>query len=271
MERRMNQHADRTQAVIDDCLPLLRALAHGRYAITIGGSRGKRVADQRSDIDFRVFCDQIVGGNTYWQSAEWQIFNQAVDRWRAEGIEIDYCWVRTIDQIDQQLGEWLSGQIKPIEMTLWGYHLLTDLTNQVVIEDEHGLIATWQARLNPYPATLQQAIIKKHLNSLIYWRSDYHYRNKVARADLVFLAGMNARLVHDSMQVLFALNQTYYVGDGNNLHYAEGFQILPANFRQRVEAILTPGGLTIEQQYRDLLALIDDVIQLAEPIQPAST
>ena len=44
------------RAVIDECLPLLKALAKGRYAVTIGGSHGKGISDVRSDIDFRMFC-----------------------------------------------------------------------------------------------------------------------------------------------------------------------------------------------------------------------
>lgn len=251
------------QPVIDECVPLFKPLAKGRYAVTIGGSRGKRTADMRSDVDFRLFCDEIAGGPKYWETATWQTFVQAVERWRAQGVNIDYCWVRTVAEIDGQLDAWLSGQLQPVERvwTLWGYHLLTDIANQVVIEDPDGLIAAWQARLLPYPIALQQAIIKKHLGSLNYWRTDYHYRNKVERGDVVFLAGLTARLIHDIMQVLFALNETYYVGDGNNLHYVAKFAIQPSDFAERVIAILYPQPtadvLTI--QYEAMLKLIDDV------------
>lgn len=260
----------RIQPVIDECVPLFKPLTSGRYAVTIGGSRGKRTADTRSDVDFRLFCDEIVGGPKYWETATWQAFVQAVERWRAQGINIDYCWVRTVADIDAQLESWLSGQVQPVEhvWTLWGYHLLTDLANQVVIEDPHGLIAGWQARLTPYPPALQQAIIKKHLRSLNYWRNDYHYRNKVERGDVVFLAGLTARLIHDIMQVLFALNETYYVGDGNNLHYVEKFAIQPPDFAERVTAILYPQATAdrVTTQYEALLGLIDEVKTLAAQV-----
>ncbi|MEZ4734518.1 MAG: DUF4037 domain-containing protein [Caldilineaceae bacterium] len=257
----------RIQPVIDECLPMLKALAKGRCAVTIGGSRGKRTADTQSDVDFRVFCDEIVGAPKHWETDAWQVFAQAVERWRADGIDIDYCWVRTVAEIDAQLNGWLSGQIAPVEQvwTLWGYHLLTDLANQVVIDDPDDLIAAWQARLVPYPQALQRALIQKHMRSLTYWRTDYHYRHKVERGDVVFLAGITARLVHDMLQVLFALNQTYYVGDGNNLHYVAQFAIQPPAFAERVTAILyppsAPNGLM--NQYDALLRLIDDIATLA--------
>lgn len=253
----------RIQPVIDECVPLFKPLAKGRYAVTIGGSRGKRTADVRSDVDFRLFCDEIADGPRFWETALWQTFVQAVARWRDQGINIDYCWVRTVAEIDAQLDSWLSGPIQPVShvWTVWGYHLLTDLANQVVLEDPHGLIAAWQARLTPYPKGLQQAIIKKHLGSLTYWRTDYHYRNKVERGDVVFLASLSARLIHDIIQVLFALNETYYVGDGNNLHYVAKFAIQPSDFAERVTAILypQPTANVLIIQYEAILRLIDEV------------
>lgn len=263
----------RIQPVIDECVPLFKPLAKGRYAVTIGGSRGKGTADTRADVDFRLFCDEIADGPKYWETTTWQMFVQAVERWRAKGINIDYCWVRTVAEIDGQLGAWLSGQVQPVERvwTLWGYHLLTDIANQAVIEDPDGLIAAWQARLVPYPQALQQAIIKKHLGSLNYWRTDYHYRNKVERGDVVFLAGLTARLIHDIMQVLFALNETYYVGDGNNLHYVAKFAIQPPAFAERVTTILYPSSTAnvLPNQYEAMLNLIDDVATLVEQVNKA--
>jgi hypothetical protein len=148
--------------------------------------------------------------------------------------------------------------------TLWGYHFLTDIGNQVVIRDPDGLIAMWQSRLVPYPIVLQQAILTKHAESLRYWRHDYHYRNKVARGDVVFLASITPRLINDIMQVLFALNQTYYVGDGNNLYYCEKFAVLPASFVARVSEILYPTSHPerFVYQYEQLGELIDEVLAL---------
>lgn len=255
-----------SQPLIDECLPLLRALGKGRCAVTIGGSRGKRTTDARSDVDFRLFCDEPIAPKLR-ETVEWQSFAQAVVAWRERGIEIDSCWVRTVADIDAQLDAWLGGQVQPSEMvwTLWGYHLLTDLANQVIVDDPDGLVAAWQARLRPYPRALQAAIIRKHMGSLNYWRSDYHYRSKVERGDVVFLAGIAARLVHDMLQVLFAVNETYFVGDGNNLHYVAQFSILPSNCVERIRTILYPPPApdVLNTQYQAIVGLIDDIAPLA--------
>jgi len=39
--------------------------------------------------------------------------------------------------------------------------------------------------------------------TFLYWRHDHHYASKVQRQDVVFLAGLSAKLVHDVVQVLF--------------------------------------------------------------------
>ncbi len=253
----------RIQAVIDDCLPYLRALGRGRCAVTIGGSHGKGTFDEQSDVDFRVFCDELAGAPHFWECEEWKSFSRAVDHWRALGIDIDYCWVRSVHEINEELDAWLAGKGRPVERewSIWGYHLLTDLANQLVIDDPDGLITAWQARLADYPRALQTELIRKHFGSLRYWRNDYHYRHKIARRDVVFLAGLSARLVHDILQVLFALNRTYYVGDGANLLYVEDFALQPADLAPRITAALYPSGHAdaFSRQAATLAALIDDL------------
>lgn len=267
MRTEINCVRPRIQAVIDECLPKLKALGTGRCAVTIGGSHGKGTFDERSDLDFRVFCDGIVGSHRYWETEEWRAFAQIVDRERQQEINIDYCWVRTIGEIESELYAWLSGKVMPVEKvwTLWGYHLLTDIVNQMIIEDPSGIVAGWQARLSSYPSALQRALIDKHMGSLNYWRTDYHYRNKVDRRDPIFLAGISSRLVHDMIQVLFAINNTYYVGDGNNLHYIEQFAVQPKEFAGRVETILYPpqSESMLIGQYEAIMALIDELAPLA--------
>ena len=87
---------------------------------------------------------------------------------------------------------------------------------------------------------------------------------------MVFLAGLSVKLVHDIIQVLFALNETYYVGDGYNLDFLARFAHQPSEITARVQAILYPTpsaamdsvAMYVEQRER-LLALIDEVEALA--------
>jgi len=262
----MNNDDAVLQAVCAECVPLIRAMGRGRYAISLGGSRGKKVSDGRSDIDFRLFCDDTVGTPYTDSSPTWAPFVAAVERWRAQGVNIDYVWVRTVADIDAQLDAWLGSDIPRVDYvwTVWGYHVLTDIANQVIIEDADGLIARWHARLFPYPATLKAKLVAKHAESLRYWRDDYHYRHKVQRGDAVFLASITARLCNDIMQLLCALNELYYVGDGNNLVFAQHFTITIPDLVARVTQALYPvaGSDCYAQQYQAVCGLIDDVLAL---------
>jgi hypothetical protein len=257
------------QPVIDELLPLCRALGEGRRAVSIGGSYGKGTFDGTSDLDFRLFCERRISPPAAYAEAYARV-QAAIDRWAEQGVTIDGCWVRTVGEIDEHLDRWVSGEGKPYDLvwTIWGYHVVTDVYNQWVIDDRDGILSGWRARLASYPEPLKEAIVSERLESLRYWRQDYHYQHKVARGDVVFLAGLSSKLVHDIIQILFAVNETYYCGDGNNLVFAERFAHAPERFVEKVEAILYPGQgeAALTQQYDRLAALIDETEVLVEKL-----
>jgi hypothetical protein len=254
------------RSVFEDFIPICRRLAGDqRYAISAGGSLGKGTWDSRSDIDFRLFTDREVQRRK--QNPEsWDECSAAIKRWKENGILIDGVWPRTVGEIDAALDGWLGGTIKPVDLvwTIWGYHILADVGNQVVIDDPYRIIGAWKERLSVYPPALKHAILNRYAASLRYWRSDYHYAHKVERGDAVFLAGITSKLVHEIIQILFALNETYYPGDGANLSLVGNFKIVPADFAARVHDILYPGSSeAFPRQYAVLTSLIDEVLPLA--------
>jgi len=72
------------------------------------------------------------------------------------------------------------------------------------------------------------------------------------------------------IQVLFAINNTYYVGDGNNLHYLKQFAVLPRDFASRVATILYPSqsGSALTAQYESIMELIDELAPLVSESAP---
>lgn len=67
------------------------------------------------------------------------------------------------------------------------------------------------------------------------------------------------------MQVLYALNETYFVGDGGNLELSRDFAVKPSGLEERVRVALYPPSSdeVFEQQRRVLAELIDDIERLA--------
>jgi hypothetical protein len=256
------------KALIDELVPLIRPLAGGgRLGIAVGGSRAKGRTDVHSDYDFRLYTDGP-HGLAIRDLPDWPAFAAAWATWEERGVRIDGVWTRQIEIIDAELNAWIAGTGVPsdYEWAVWGYYLPTDIYNQTVLEDPQGVLAEWKARLRTYPPLLKQAVLEKFGGFLRYWREDYHYRSKVTRGDAVFLAGISARLAHAMMQVLFALNETYFPGDGWNLDMAAEFAIVPPQLAERLTAGLYPGASpqAFEEQYQALAGLIDDVLALAQ-------
>jgi hypothetical protein len=247
------------QAVTDDVLPIIRAFADGRYAVSVAGSVGRGNADQSSDIDIRMYVEALAEDYTRVE----QRFDAAMARWKAQGVVIDGCWIRPVDEVSAELDQWVNGVAmpEPIVWTIWGYHLPCDVYHQTIVEDPFGILAAWKAQVQHYPPLMKAALLAQHLAPVRYWKQDYHYRHKVQRQDVVFLAGLTSKLVHHLIQILFALNETYYVGDGNNLAFVGRFAHVPDNFAVRVAAVLypQPGEAMYEQQRDTLFGLIDDV------------
>jgi hypothetical protein len=253
------------QAVIEEFIPICKQLAGDqRYAIAVGGSLGKGAWDSQSDVDFRLFTDRELMGRSQDPDL-WADYTAAIVRWDERGVRIDGVWPRTVGEIDAAIDGWFRGEIVPVDLvwTIWGYHILTDVYNQYVIEDPYHIIGAWKERLSIYPPALKQAILDKYVASLRYWRTDYHYAHKVERGDVVFLAGITSKLVHEIIQILFALNETYFAGDGANLTFVEQFEIVPADFSARVGEILYPRAPDpFAGQYAALTTLMDDVLAL---------
>ena len=251
------------QPVLDQLLPIIRRFAVGRYAVAISGSYGKGSHDSRSDIDLRLYADEIPASFAEMGEA----IRQPKEEWGRKGIKIDDFWPRKISDIEAALDNWLAGkpQTSHPVWTVWGYQLLPDLYFQQALADPYAIVADWKMRLQVYPPPLQKALLDKHLGSLRYWRHDYHYANKVQRQDVVFLAGLSVKLVHDIIQVLFALNESYYVGDGYNLAYLARLPHQPPDVANRLQTILYPPSSAemFAEQHNRFLALIDDVDQLA--------
>lgn len=251
--------------LLNDFLPVFRKFAGSEvYSITLCGSHGKGLADNKSDFDFGIFYE--VQAEYEVRKQAYKDFRRLSKNWKEKGIVVDDIWPRSYAEVDEQLNAWLEGNGQPENYiwTIWGYHILPSIYNQVIIEDPFGKVENWLKKLSVFSPKLKESIIEKHASSLKYWRNDYHYLNKVHRKDNVFLASLTMRLVHDILQVLYAVNEFYYPGDGMNLKYTEEFTIKPEHFNERISEVVRLIGNEddCEQQYNKLMELIDDVLDL---------
>lgn len=253
----LTEHAE---AAARDLLDLFNGAETGELAIALSGSVSKDSSDHLSDLDFRIYTQLPWAPSLDWDAA-WQ---QVRARWAERGVTLDELWFRSFEEVDAVVDSWLAGEVEPDEMiwTIWGYYPLTDLSRQIAVVDEADVVDRWRSRLTTYSETVRQALIRRHSEPLQYWRTDYHYRIKALRGDVLFVSALANKLVHHLLQTLGALNRVYYPGDGNNLRFASTLSIAPVSLVERIDAIVWPDHRDLPRQREELCALIDEVDDL---------
>ena len=119
--------------------------------------------------------------------------------------------------------------------------------------DPEGLIANLKSKVNPYPVTLQKAVIQAFA-----WEIDFSIGiagKSIARADVAYAAGSCFRSVMCMLQVLFALNKEHWLNEKGAVAIANNFKIKPVNFQSRVGEIFTLLSATPEAIDRSITLL----------------
>lgn len=273
----------------DLLLPLLRQFVRGEYGIALGGAHAKGVDDPESDIDLYVFARNILPSDerhklcenfgvdsttlTAWgDDAE---FIQAGTDFYFQGKKIE-CWFRNIDYIDAIIAECQAGIVKHslLTWTVMGFYnhcTLSDLHNMCPLDDPHGVLARWQSEVGVYPPKLREAIISRYTRAAQFWPDNFHYKSAVERDDAIYTAGIVQQVIHNLIQVVFALNQAYFPGDKKLVVAMSHLAIKPERFTERIHQLLFPGAnpnpAMLNEQRQALRALVQEVIALTEGVQ----
>jgi len=134
---------------------------------------------------------------------------------------------------------------------------------QLLWESERGEVSALKIRTRPYPAALKQALIDK-----FSWEIDFSLgigHKAAARGDVTYVAGCCFRAANCLLQVLFALNETYWMNEKGAAVLAETFAVRPANFKARLEsafAMLAPESQASKAALAVLNALAKETIAL---------
>ena len=160
-------------------------------------------------------------------------------------------------------------------MGFYNHCALSDLHNMVPLEDPAGVLARWKGAVAEYPPKLRETILNDHLRAAQFWPENFHYRSAVARCDAIYAAGIVHQVVHNLVQVLFALNRTYFPGDKKLDIALEHLEVKPAGFTERIQRLLLPGTGrdrdTLDRQRSELIELTRQVEELVKEIGWPST
>jgi hypothetical protein len=270
--------------ILADLIPLVRQFARGERGIALGGAHAKGVDDAESDIDVYLFtrrtlpnaeraalCERHspdIANIVCWGEVGGDgAFEQAGSDFLYRGRKIE-CWLRAIDAIDGALDECRRGVVRHdlVTWTVMGFYnhcALSDLSHMLPVDDPSGLLARWQAEVSVYPPRLREAIIARHLGAAGFWPDNFHYRSAVERGDVIYTAGIVQQVAHNLIQVVFALNETYFPGDKKLEAALARLPRQPRDFGERIRRLLAPGAppdrALLAWQREELCRLLDEV------------
>jgi len=268
-------------SIVAELLPLVRGFARGEYAIALGGAHAKGTADDESDVDLYLFANSVlpteertrmvvafsseVEGAYSWQDDA--PFPDTGTDFHFRGRRIE-CWLRNAERVEQTIAECQQGVVKRgfVTWTTTGFYnhcCLSDVKAMVPVEDPSGIIARWKSQVAVYPGKLRETIINQHLAAAGFWPDNFHYMSAIKRGDVIYTSGIVQQVVHNLIQVLFALNETYFSGDKQLAQALDHLPRQPPRLGERITSLLLPSPPAtpdvLRQQREALRSLLHDV------------
>ena len=162
------------------------------------------------------------------------------------GQRVDFLY-RDLTFVHATIDECQAGRIRSDywQQPAYGFHSFMYCAETAICQplyDPENLIAQIKERVAVYPPRLKQAILGHFL-----WQARFtldNIRKPAARGEIYLTAGGLARVIHCLVQVLYALNETYYLSEKQLARELTTFAYQPAHFLERIYHILSAPGAT---------------------------
>jgi predicted nucleotidyltransferase len=257
----------------------------GVKAIVLGGSRARGTHTPTSDVDLGIYyhTDAPLDVNALGKVA-----TQLDDEHRADVITGIGGWGPWING-----GGWLKIQSDPVDFLYrdlgklnaviedclhekvemfyqpghpFGFVSSIYLAEVAVCQplwDPEGIIVGLKKKIDPYPDSLQKALIQKFA-----WEINFSIniaRKSAERSDVAYAAGCCFRSVMCMLQVLFAINKTYWLNEKGAVALAETFPRKPQGLQSRFNKtfqLLEAKPQSIQRAIANLEELSKEIDQL---------
>jgi len=277
-----------TQTIINTIIERLKYIG-GVNAIVLGGSRARGTHTPKSDIDLCIYYHPAhpldlsalervaaeiddshrtglitpIGGWGPWiNGGGWlTIQSQAVD-----------FLYRDLKKVENVIDDCLNGKVDMFYQPGHPHGFVSSIYLAEVavcqpLWEADGQLSALKKRVHPYPPALQKALIQKFA-----WEIDFALgtgRKSIERKDVVYAAGCCFRAMACMLQVLFALNEEYWLNEKGALLIADKFPLRPDHLKERIEeafAILSADGQAIEKSISILEEVNRDLDTLLKKI-----
>lgn len=257
----------------------------GVKGIVLGGSRARGTHTSTSDVDLGIYYhpDSPLDLNALSNVA-----TQLDDEHRADVItgiggwgpwingggwliiqsyHVDFLY-RDLEKVNAVIDDCLHGKV---EVFYQPGHPLGFVSSMYLAEvavcqplwDPEGIIAELKKKIDPYPEALQKALIQKFA-----WEINFSIqiaRKSAERSDVTYAAGCCFRSVMCMLQVLFAINKTYWLNEKGAVALAETFPRKPERLQSRIHEIfhlLDANPQSLQKAISNLEELSKDIDQL---------
>jgi hypothetical protein len=232
-------------------------------AIVLGGSYASGTAHAASDIDIGLYyhedspfstgdirrvAQEIAQGaqSTVTNFYEWGVWVNGGTWIHNPTSKVDFLY-RNIEQVQRTISEAQRGILHHdyAQQPAYGFYSVIYLAETQVclsLYDPQGVIEALKASVAVYPPKMKERII---LDSL--WSAEFtllHGRAFAEKGDVYNTVGCLTRAAANLTQVLFALNETYFIRDKQAMEVVDKFSLLPSGYIQRVTRILSCAGST---------------------------
>jgi predicted nucleotidyltransferase len=265
-EKPTMQHQLLFQQMVDHLKPV-----HGLRAIVLGGSYASGAPRPDSDIDIGLYYDENwpldihqiraiasllndVPNPTVTDLGGWGTWVNGGAWLTTEGQRVDLLY-RNSDFVSSTIDDCNAGMVCSDywQQPAYGFHSFMYCTEIAIcrpLYDPDRVIERLKAKVAQYSPHLKQAIIKNFL-----WSARFTLDNTskpASRGEVYLVTGCLARTIHCLVQVLYALNETYYLSEKKLEADLGFFSIRPDHFLERVYTLLGATGTTSAQLQESL-------------------
>jgi len=254
----------------------------GVSAIVLGGSRARRTHTPKSDIDLCIYyhpahplnlsaleriaveIDDSHRNRLITPIGGWGPWINGGGWLTVQSQAVDFLY-RDLQKVESAIDECLNGQVDMVYQPGHPHGFVSAIYFAEVavcqpLWEADEQITALKKRVQPYPLALQKALIQKFA-----WEIDFALqtgRKSIARNDVTYATGCCFRSVACMLQVLFALNQEYWLNEKGALLIADKFPLHPERLKERIEeafAILSAEGQSIAKAITVLEEVNEDV------------
>lgn len=261
----------------------------GVAAVVLGGSHARGSAEEGSDMDLGIYYfpsrlpsferlrqlgRELHSGDSpsqVFDFGEWGPWENGGAWLRIQDIEVDWIY-RDLEQVSNAIKECTRGIVsrhyEPSQPHGFkNYIYLGEIHYCRPLFDPAGVLGELKERIRIYPPSLKRAIVADFLFEAGFMLE--LAEPAADRGDAFYVCGCLFRCGAALVQVLYALNETYFMNEKGAVRAADSFALRPSEFSARITSILAALGHdsdSLRANLGGMAALVSEVRDLAKGV-----